>query len=74
VTEIHLPSVAGLSVADILRAFIDGAEAVLVVASRQGADRYPKTNGRIRARVDQARALLQEAGVKADRLRLLELA
>jgi coenzyme F420-reducing hydrogenase delta subunit len=57
----------------MLRAFENGASVVLVVACRDGTDRYPKTAARIRARVQQAQGLLQEAGLDAGRLRLMEL-
>ena len=74
VEEIHISSMSGVSVLDILRAFENNAEAVLVVACPEGADRYPEATRRIRARVKKARTLLQEAGTSGDKLQLLELA
>jgi coenzyme F420-reducing hydrogenase delta subunit/NAD-dependent dihydropyrimidine dehydrogenase PreA subunit len=74
VTEVYIPTVAGISVTDILSAFENGAGAVLVVACRDGQDRYPQANRRIALRVEQARDLLREAGVSPERLKLLELA
>ena len=74
VGEIYVTSMASIRVADLLRAFEDGADTVLVIASQDGQDRYPKTNQRIRARVDQARGLLQEAGIPGAKLRYFELA
>lgn len=73
VSEIFISSVAGISVKDMMSAFESGAHSVLVVACRDGEDRYPKANARIRARVQQARDLLREAGLDADRLALREL-
>ena len=74
VVEVYIPSVAGVSVGDMLKLFEDGAEGVLVAACRDGADRYPKANARLRARVRQARQLLREAGWPAERLKLVEVA
>ena len=74
VAEVYLPSVARLSVMDLLAPFERGAERVLVVACPDGADRYPRTAQRLRRRVDQARQLLAEAGLGADRLQLLGVA
>jgi Fe-S-cluster-containing hydrogenase component 2 len=74
VAEVYLPSVARLSVMDLLAPFERGAERVLVVACPDGADRYPRTAQRLRRRVEQARQLLAEAGLGADRLQLLQVA
>jgi NADPH-dependent glutamate synthase beta subunit-like oxidoreductase/coenzyme F420-reducing hydrogenase delta subunit/Pyruvate/2-oxoacid:ferredoxin oxidoreductase delta subunit len=74
VAEVYLPSVARLSVLDLLAPFEKGAQGVLVVACPDGADRYPQSTQRIRRRVAQARQLLAEAGLAADRLQLLEVA
>ncbi len=73
VTELYVPSVAGVKVMDLLGAFEKSAHSVLLIAARQGEDRYPKTHLRIRARVQQAKDLLREAGVDAERLKLVEL-
>jgi len=74
VAEVYLPSVARLSVSDLLAAFEKGADRVLVVACHEGADRYPQATRRISRRVDQARQLLAEVGLDPDCLRMLELA
>jgi ferredoxin len=74
VKEVYLSSMAGLGVIDILRAFQSGAEDVLVIACHDKTDRYPQTNARLRARVEQARTLLREAGIPSARLRLEEIA
>ena len=74
VSEIYLSSLAGLSVQDMLGAIEQGAEAVLVIAAAPGRERYPQVNARLRARVSQARSLLQEIGLDGDKIKLLELA
>ena len=74
VAEIYVSTMAGVSTLDLLQAFENGADRVLVIACHDGADRYPKANLRLRARVDQARTLLHDAGVDGKRLQLFELA
>lgn len=74
VAEIYLPSTARLSSAELLHAFENGADAVIVVACPDAADRYPQTADRTRRRVNQARRLLQEAGLDGQALQLLEVA
>jgi NADPH-dependent glutamate synthase beta subunit-like oxidoreductase/coenzyme F420-reducing hydrogenase delta subunit/Pyruvate/2-oxoacid:ferredoxin oxidoreductase delta subunit len=74
VEEIYVPSMAGVSVLDMLHAFEKGADAVLVVACREDTDRYPGVTRRIRERVKKARTLLEETGTPGNRLQLLELA
>ena len=73
VAEVYLPSVARLSVSDLLAAFEKGADRVLVLACHEGADRYPQATRRISRRVDQARQLLAEVGLDPDCLRMLEV-
>jgi NADPH-dependent glutamate synthase beta subunit-like oxidoreductase/ferredoxin/coenzyme F420-reducing hydrogenase delta subunit len=72
-TEIFVPTVAGIGVGDLLSAFDNGAWSVLVVACHDGQDRYPKANRRLRARVTQAQKMLREVGMDAGKLQLLEL-
>jgi coenzyme F420-reducing hydrogenase delta subunit len=74
VEEIYVPSVAGIRTLDLLKAVENGADAVLVIACRDGADRYPQANLRLRSRVEQARSLLQEAGLDGGKVQWLELA
>ena len=73
VTEIYVPSVAGLDVAMLMEAFERGATSVLVIAARTPDERYPQANARIKARVGQAQTMLREIGLSADRLKLVEL-
>jgi ferredoxin len=74
VAEIYLPSLARLSVSDILGAFEKGAQAVLVVACPEGTDRFPQATLRAKRRVEQARQLLAEVGIAGDRLQWIEAA
>ena len=70
--EIYLPSMSRLNVADILGAFESGAEGVLVLACESGTCRYPGVDVRLRKRVAQARELLGEVGIAAERIELRE--
>jgi coenzyme F420-reducing hydrogenase delta subunit len=74
VAEIHLPTVARLSTSDLLTAFEAGAERVHVIACHDGKDRYPQATLRTRRRVEQARKMLAEIGMDADRLEFVETA
>ncbi len=73
VAEVYLTTVARLSVRDLLEAFERGASKVLVVACRDGQDRYPEATKRAKRRVEQASALLAEIGIK-DAIKLLDVA
>jgi NADPH-dependent glutamate synthase beta subunit-like oxidoreductase/coenzyme F420-reducing hydrogenase delta subunit/Pyruvate/2-oxoacid:ferredoxin oxidoreductase delta subunit len=70
--EVYLPSMSRLNVADIAHAFESGADGVLVLACESGTCRYPQVDMRLRRRVAQARALLGEVGIQAERLDLRE--
>ncbi|MFB3894288.1 MAG: FAD-dependent oxidoreductase [Phycisphaerae bacterium] len=73
VREIHVPSMAGVAPLDILRAFENGAHTVVVIACRDGADRYPTATRRLRARIEQTRNMMREIGMPEDRLQYHEL-
>jgi ferredoxin len=68
--EIYLPSLTRLSAAEMLYPFERGADGVLVLQCARGADRYPGVDERLVRRFEQARGLLVESGVPADRLEL----
>lgn len=74
VRKVYLTSVSRLSAVDLLGAFTGGADGVIVAACREGTDRYPTTALRARKRVAQARRLLAEVGMNAERLQLVEAA
>jgi NADPH-dependent glutamate synthase beta subunit-like oxidoreductase/coenzyme F420-reducing hydrogenase delta subunit len=71
--EVYLPSLSALSTLDMLQAFDNGADAVLVVTPQEAAERYPHAVNRLRKRVAQARRLLKDIGLKKSRIQLFEL-
>jgi NADPH-dependent glutamate synthase beta subunit-like oxidoreductase/coenzyme F420-reducing hydrogenase delta subunit/ferredoxin len=72
VTEIYLTSMSRLSAAEILHALENGADGVILVACTIGADRYPDATKRLHKRAAQAQALLQEIGLKSERIQVLD--
>jgi coenzyme F420-reducing hydrogenase delta subunit len=74
VAEIYLTSAVRLSVSDLLTAFERGADRVLVITCHEGKDRFPKATQRVLRRVEQARQLLAEVGMDADRLQAFQIA
>ncbi len=63
-----------MAAVDLLEAFTGGADGVIVAACHEGTDRYPTTALRARKRVAQARELLAEVGINAERIQLVESA
>jgi NADPH-dependent glutamate synthase beta subunit-like oxidoreductase/coenzyme F420-reducing hydrogenase delta subunit len=74
VAAVYLPSIARLSVRDLLATLEAGAAAVIVVAIKEEAERYPQATRRAHRRFDQARQLLAEINAGPERLQWLELA
>ena len=74
VAEIYLTSAVRLSTGDLLTAFEQGADRVLVITCHEGKDRFPKATQRVLRRVEQARQLLAEIGMDADRLQAFQVA
>ena len=74
VAEIYLTSAVRLSVNDLLTAFEQGVDRVLVITCHEGKDRFPKATQRVLRRVEQARQLLAEVGMDADRLQAFQVA
>jgi formate dehydrogenase (NADP+) beta subunit len=74
VAAVYLPSLARLSVRDLLGTLEERAEAVIVVALKEEAERFPQATRRARRRFDQAQRLLAEIGAGPDRLRWVEVA
>ena len=74
VTEIYLPSMSRLGAAQILHALENGADGVIVVSCRLGADRYPGAVERVGKRVAQVRDMLAEIGISAEKVQLVEQA
>lgn len=73
VKEIYLPSMGAVATVDLLKAFVNGAEAVFLVACQDAAERYPTATVRLRKRVAQVRVMIKAAGIKASRLQMFEL-
>jgi NADPH-dependent glutamate synthase beta subunit-like oxidoreductase/coenzyme F420-reducing hydrogenase delta subunit/ferredoxin len=71
--EVCLPSLSALSALDLLKAFENGADTVLVVTPQDSAERYPQAVKRLRKRLAQARKMLKEIGLKRTRIQLFEL-
>ncbi|MHC4252429.1 MAG: hydrogenase iron-sulfur subunit, partial [Planctomycetota bacterium] len=67
-TEIYLPSMSRLDVADVVHAFESGAQGVLVLACESGSCRYPEVDIRLTKRVEQARKLMSEVGVAPEKI------
>ena len=74
VAEFYLPSTSRLSATEILHAFGAGADAVVVVACRSGADRYPTAPQRTAKRVEKVRQMLADIGMDPQRVRLVQQA
>jgi formate dehydrogenase beta subunit len=74
VAELYLPSMSRLSAPELLSAFENGADGVIVVASQVGGDRYPGATERVRKRAEQVRVMLKEVGVNPERLQMVEAA
>jgi len=68
VAQLLLPSLARLSVPELLAAFEMGATSVAVLALRPASERYPQATARMKKRVEQARVLLAEASIAGERL------
>lgn len=74
VAELYLPSMSRLGANQILKAFENGADGVIVVASQIGGDRYPGATERVAKRVAQVKELLAEVGMSPERVQLVEAA
>ena len=73
VTKFFLPSLARLSVLEILSAFENGAKAVLILSCQNGSERYPNANKRTAKRVAQAKQMLSEIGLDAEKLQMITI-
>jgi len=68
VLPIMVPCVARLSVADLLSPFEVHAEAVVVIACRDGSCLYPTAERRLLDRVRQAKQILEEIRMEPERI------
>ena len=64
---------ARLSVVELLNAFENGADAVVVVACPDNSERYPHATTWMQKRVNQTRDMLSETGLDPNRLKMLEV-
>lgn len=70
---VELPCTGRVDVLHVLRAFEDGADGVLVAGCLEGACHYQKGNLHARQRVSHVRELLDEIGLGAERLRMVNI-
>jgi F420-non-reducing hydrogenase iron-sulfur subunit len=73
VTVVGVPCTGTLSPVTLLRALEQGADGVLVMACPSGSCHHLDGNARAAKRVSASRAALVEAGLPADRIRIVEL-
>ena len=73
VKQFYLPSMARLSVIELLNAFENGADAVVVVACPDNSERYPHATTWMQKRVNQTRDMLKEIGLDPNRLKMFEV-
>jgi F420-non-reducing hydrogenase iron-sulfur subunit len=71
---IRLPCAGRLDVKHVLRAFREGADAVLVIGCLEGNCNFQYGNIEARKRVVQARKLLEQVGIEPERLEMVNLA
>jgi coenzyme F420-reducing hydrogenase delta subunit/NAD-dependent dihydropyrimidine dehydrogenase PreA subunit len=70
VARVLVPCVGRLSVTDMLAPFEHGAAGVSIIACSEGECLYPTAEERLRARVDEARRVLEEIGMDGERIEL----
>ncbi|MBC7341522.1 MAG: hydrogenase iron-sulfur subunit [Clostridia bacterium] len=74
VNIVRVPCSGRVEVRDLLRAFRDGADGVLVLACPEGSCQDLTGNVRARQRVEYAQRLLEEIGIEKERLEMAALA
>ncbi len=70
---VELPCTGRIDVVNVLHAFEDGADGVLIAGCLSGKCHYLKGNLYARQRVDYLRALLNEIGLDGERLRMVNI-
>ncbi len=70
---IRVPCTGKVDVMYLLRAIQKGADGVYVVGCLEGACHYNEGNFRARERVNHVRAMLEEIGLEAERVRMYNL-
>ena len=71
---VRLPCTGKVDVNLLLRAFVDGADGVMVAGCEIGSCHFIEGNVRARKRVAYAKTLLEEAGVNPERLEMYHIA
>jgi len=74
IRQIFLPSMARVSASDLLGAFEYGADAIVVIACVDDAERYPQATMRIGNTIEQVQNMLSEIGMDGQRIKLYEVA
>jgi len=70
---VELPCTGRIDVVNVLHAFEDGADGVLIAGCLPGQCHYLKGNLYARQRVDYVRALLAEIGLEPERARMINI-
>jgi F420-non-reducing hydrogenase iron-sulfur subunit len=70
---IHSPCTGKIEMEHILDAFLKGIDGILVAGCLEGGCHFLEGNLRARKRTDRIREMLEEIGVGADRLRMVNL-
>jgi len=73
VRVIHAPCTGKIEMEHILEAFEKGIDGILVAGCLEGGCHFQEGNLRARKRTDRIRAMLDEIGVGAERLRMVNL-
>ena len=74
VRVIRVPCAGRVDVQHILKAFEKGAAGVLVMGCQEGACQHLTGNTRAKERVKYTEALLKEAGIDGERVKMINLA
>ena len=70
---VELPCTGRIDVVNVLHAFEDGADGVLIAGCLEGSCHFLKGNLYARQRVDYIRALLKEIGLEPQRARMVNI-
>jgi F420-non-reducing hydrogenase iron-sulfur subunit len=70
---VELPCTGRIDVVNVLHAFEEGADGVLIAGCLDGSCHYIKGNLYARQRLDYVRSLLEEIGLEAERARMINI-
>jgi len=70
---VHLPCTGKLEMEHLLEAFEQGIDGILVAGCLEGGCHFQEGNLRARRRTDRIRSILDEIGVGAERLKMVNL-